>query len=88
VCLDLAHAFEAVLEHALVPLRIEHARAGLQRDLLLQGADLAAAGGLVRDVDGHVVARARASRRGWMPPSVSKYWSRVVMPTSIESRFW
>jgi hypothetical protein len=31
---DLAHALEAVLENAFVPLRIEYAGAGLQRDLL------------------------------------------------------
>jgi hypothetical protein len=86
--LDLAHALVAVLEHALVPLRVEHAGAGLQRDLLGQRAYLAVAAGLVRDVDtGTSSPRARFTAR-LMPPSVSKYWSRVVMPSSTESRFW
>ena len=43
---DLLHAFVAVLEHALVPLRIEHAGPRLECDLLSQRADrVAAAGG-------------------------------------------
>jgi hypothetical protein len=55
--LDLAHALVAVLEHALVPFRVEHAGAGLQRDLLAEGADLAFAAGLVADVDRHLLRR-------------------------------
>jgi hypothetical protein len=43
VHLDLAHAFVAVLEHAFVPLGVEHAGAGFQRHLLVQRAHGAAA---------------------------------------------
>ena len=51
VRLDLAHALVAVLEHALVPFRIEHAGAGLQRHLLGERAHRAFAAGLVADID-------------------------------------
>ena len=55
---DLAHALVAVLEHALVPFRIEHARAGLERDLLGERAHRALPPGLVADID-------RRRRRPW-----------------------
>ncbi len=51
VRLDLPHALVAVLEHALVPLRIEGARARLERNLLRQGAHRARAARMVRDVN-------------------------------------
>ena len=41
MCLDLAHAFMSVLEKRLIEFRVERAGACLQRDLILQRADLA-----------------------------------------------
>ena len=38
--LDFAHALEAVLEHALVPFRVEHPGPGLEIDLFAQRPDL------------------------------------------------
>ena len=59
VRLDLAHAFIAMLQHALVPFGIEHARARLERDLLGQRAHLALAARLIADIDRNAVPVAR-----------------------------
>ena len=48
---NLAHAFVAVLQHAFMPLGVEHAGAGFQGHLFGQGAHDAIALGLVANVD-------------------------------------
>jgi NADH:ubiquinone oxidoreductase subunit 2 (subunit N) len=48
--LNLAHAFGTMVEKAFIELRVQRARAGLKRDLVAQGADLAGAAGLVASV--------------------------------------
>jgi hypothetical protein len=50
--LDLVHALEAVLQQAFVPLGVQRAGAGLERDLLGDRPHLAVAARLVSDVDG------------------------------------
>ena len=62
VDLDLAHPLVAVGEHALVPLGVEHAGAGLDGHLLGQGAHHATAAGLVADIDRDVAALGAAHR--------------------------
>ena len=47
---DLAHALVAVGEHALVPLRVQHAGAGFERHLFGERAHRAFAARLVADV--------------------------------------
>ncbi len=60
---DLANAFVAVLQHALVPFRIEHTRPGFQRDLLGDRANRAFAARLVADIDRRRRAAARTPHR-------------------------
>jgi hypothetical protein len=63
--LDLADALVAVLEQALVPFRVEGAGAGLERDLLLEGADAGRRRGSGRRCrPASRRRRGRASRRG------------------------
>ena len=58
--LDLPNALVAVLEHALVPFRVEDAGSGLERDLLGQRANFAGSAGLIGDVDGRHTSAASA----------------------------
>ncbi len=59
---DLPHALVAVLQHALVPFRVEHTRAGFERDLLAQRANLALPARLVAKCRSARHARPRARR--------------------------
>src|SRR5208283_2638944 len=61
--LDLAHALVSEFEHALVPFRVEHARAGFERDLFGKRTHFSLAAGLIADVDRCRVAAARAPRQ-------------------------